>query len=113
MSNPILPGPLEGHPLTLNLVFSALFYKPSLPPAIKQPFAAMKSDDEIKQARVSGIPLKTQADTKYCIGLWEAWTAHRMAENGDAIQPIENLTDKELQHWMIRFMLEVIIKQIS
>lgn len=73
----------------------------------KRQFAAIKSDSEVELARAKGIPPKTLKDTKYCVGLWDAWTVYRRAENGDNIQSIEQLSRQDLQHWLTRFVLEV------
>ena len=68
-------------------------------------FAPPKSDKEVEQARDSGKPTKTKQDTKYCVGLWEAWVEHRAQVNGDSISCITQLSRKELQYWMTRFIL--------
>ena len=72
-------------------------------------FAQPKSDREVQQARESGIPAKTKQDTKYCVSLWEAWVEHRRCVNADNVKPITELTKKDLQYWMTRFILEVLI----
>ena len=73
----------------------------------QRPFAAAKSDREIELARASGISHSTQKDTKYCIGLWEAWVAHRAQATGDIIKPIGEISKEELNYWLTRFILEV------
>ena len=70
-------------------------------------FAPVKGDEEVNIARASGISATTASDTKYYLGLWEAWVAHRKKENSDVIGQIENLSRERLQHWLSRFILEV------
>jgi len=67
----------------------------------------VKTDAEIQLARVQGIPKKTQEDTKYCVGLWDAWRRYRLETTADTIKPIAELNRTELQHWLTRFTLEV------
>ena len=58
----------------------------SLPPAKKKrPFATVRNDKEVEEAKTACTPAKTQQDTKYCLGLWQAWTEYRESENGDSI----------------------------
>ena len=40
-------------------------------------FAGPKSAKDVADAQKAGVPNKTQADTKYCIRLWEEWRTHR------------------------------------
>ena len=54
----------------------------------KWPFAVPKSEEEIAKAKLSAVPEKTLADTKYCIGVWNQWCDHRHAVHGDIIPPI-------------------------
>lgn len=79
------------------------------PPPVKKKrlFAPIKSDKEVEEARATGVPSKTIQDTKYCMSLWESWVSYRESENEDSIGPIEELSKKELQHWLSRFILEV------
>ena len=79
----------------------------STPTSASRPFAAIKSDVEVELARNSGIPEKTSADTKYCVGVWEAWSSYRRQQNGDSIQSLEQLSREELNYWLTRFILEV------
>ena len=67
----------------------------------------MKSDEDVNIARASGISAKTASDTKYFLGLWEAWVVQSKKENCDVIGQIENLSRERLQHWLSRFILEV------
>ena len=70
-------------------------------------FAAPKTEAEIVQARTQGVPLKTQKDTKYCVGVWESWREYRNSTTGAAIAPLTELNHSELDHWLTRFILEV------
>ena len=70
-------------------------------------FAAPKTEAEIVQARTKGVPLKTQKDTKYCVGVWESWREYRNSTTGAAIAPLTELNHSELDHWLTRFILEV------
>ena len=70
-------------------------------------FAPVKTESEIQLAREQGIPLKTQADTKYCLNLWNEWRKYRYDKTGDVIKPLVDLDHTELEHWLIRFILEV------
>ena len=47
-----------------------------------RPFARVKTDTEIELARATGVPKKTQEDTKYCVNLWDAWTRYRLETTG-------------------------------
>ena len=73
----------------------------------KRIFAPLKSDKEVKNARTEGISPKTASDTKYCLGMWEAWVNYRKKENNNTIGTIESLITTTLQYWLSRFMLEV------
>ena len=63
----------------------------------------------LRHARTEGISPKTASDTKYCLGMWEAWVNYRKKENNNTIGPIESLTMTTLQFWLSRFILEVSI----
>ena len=73
----------------------------------KRRFTKPKSDEEVAQARATGVPLKTQQDTKYCVRLWEEWVDHRKSTTGKNIAPLVELSSPELQHWLTCFILEV------
>ena len=97
-------------PSTSSIVSSIHFpvkNEPSSSSTKSRQFAQIKTDEEIELARTSGIPSKTKQDTKYCIGLWEAWTSYRNKENEDEIKSIGMLSREELQYWLTRFILEV------
>ena len=40
-------------------------------------FVAPKTKEEIRNARVKGVPSKTIEDTKYCVNLWNGWKRFR------------------------------------
>ena len=54
----------------------------SVSTSCNRPFAAPKKEEEIEQARLIGVPLKTHKDTEYCLRLWCAWSAHYQAAAG-------------------------------
>ena len=70
-------------------------------------FAQPMTDEEIELARQRGVPAKTVADTKYCIGLFETWRKHRMETTNTDIPTITDMTTQQMQYWMTRFVLEV------
>ena len=80
-----------------------------LPTKNKRIFALLKNDEQVKNARTEGISQKTASDTKYSLGMWEAWVNYRKKENNNTIGPIESLTTTTLQYWLSRFILEVCI----
>ncbi len=108
-STPLLPEPTSSTPLLIEPT-SASYTRPK---EKKRMFAAVKTDKEVQLARATGIPQTTLRDTKYCIGLWEAWRKYRESENGDTIQPIGELSRKDLEHWLTRVILEVSIIVVS
>ena len=69
-------------------------------------FGLPKTDAEIVHARQTAIPAKTMQDTKYCVGVFEEWRKYRIT-TGAHIKELTNMTKAELQHWLIRFVLEV------
>ena len=70
-------------------------------------FASPKTDAEVASKRKKGIPKKTLEDTKYCLNLWEEWRKYCQQTTGDAIAPLSEMTQEEVQHWLTRFILEV------
>ena len=66
-----------------------------------RPFAR---EEEIEQARLKGVPLKTQQDTGYCVRLWNA--CHQAAASV-TIPPLPDLDSTQLQRWLTSFILEV------
>lgn len=65
--------------------------------AAKRQFSAIKTDREIELARNAGVPKSTQTDTKYCVGLWEAWVDYRRSVNEDCIGQLSALSKEELK----------------
>ena len=56
-------------------------------------------------AREAGIPKTTNADTKYCVGVFEEWK--RYCETcGTTIPMLTCMTNKQMSHWMTCFILE-------
>ncbi len=70
-------------------------------------FAPPKMEQEIQQARVGAVPKKTQADTKYCLGLWEEWRYHRLVNFHEDIPNITELPWPDLAKLLSRFILEI------
>ena len=89
---------------------SASGTQPCATPATPR-FAQPKTDKEIVQARAEGVPVKTQQDTKYCVGLREEWREHRNQATAANIAPLTQLNHSKLQHWLTRFVLEVRMKK--
>ena len=75
----------------------------------KARFADPKTEDDVAAARRASVPKKTQADTKYCMRLWNEWTTHRNALSTAEKIPdnITTMNAETLQYWMCRFVLEV------
>ena len=68
-------------------------------------FAPPKTEAEIIIARKTGIPKRTQQDTKYCTKVWDKWRQHRQQTTGVQIKSLD-LPPTELAHWLTRFVLE-------
>ena len=66
-----------------------------------------KQNDEIQQARLASVPKSTQADTKFCVKLWEDWKSHTEQATNVTIGQITQLSTADLQHWMSKFVLEI------
>ena len=73
----------------------------------KSHFVQPVTDEEIKCAQEGAVPANTVADTKYCIGLFEAWNKNRMDRANTDIPAITDMTTHEMQYWLTRFVLEV------
>ena len=58
-------------------------------------------------ARATSVPARTHKDTKYCLGLLEAWKEWRQTENYDVIESIEKLSKSKMYFRLSRFVLEV------
>ncbi len=41
-------------------------------------FTAPKTEKQILEQRMKGVPVKMQEDTKYCIRLWEEWSTSNL-----------------------------------
>ena len=50
---------------------------------------------------------KTNEDTKYCTKVWKDWCKERHQHYQCQIPPFEDITNHQLQQWLIRFVLEV------
>ena len=79
----------------------------SVSTSCNRPFAAPKTEEEIEQARLTGVPRKTQKDTEYCVRLWSAWSAHYQAAAGVTIPPLAEIDKSELQRLLTHFILEI------
>ena len=93
-----MPAPTPSH-------FSGT-YEP-LPLTPHSRFATPKRAEEVMDARLKGIPKRTQQDTQYCLKLWEEWRQHRQGATGEIIAPITAMQDNQLSHWLSCFVLEV------
>ena len=76
-------------------------------------FAKPVSSKEIAETMQSGVPKKTQQDSKYCAYLWDEWAIHRAKTTGDIIPCLKNIKVQELQHWICAFVLEICKKDGS
>ena len=72
-------------------------------------FATPKSDEEVEKARRARIPKKTQADTRYCMEIWNKWSSYRnsIVDNEHITEDITSMDNSSLQYWMSRFILEI------
>ena len=87
-----------------------------LPPAVsslpltsstRRPFASPKTDAQVSAERISGVPQKTQEDTKYYFRLWIEWRANRETKTGEEIKNLTEMSNFELQYWLTKFILEI------
>ena len=71
-------------------------------------FALPKTEKEVVEARKASVPKKTQADTKYCMRLWNEWNMHRnVAASTESVpDDITEMSSEALQYWMCRFVLD-------
>ena len=76
-------------------------------PGFKERFAKPKTEGEIQEARLKGVPKKTLDDTRYCMSVWDAWCNYRQKTCGDNIPPLIEQQSSQQQHWLTRFVLEV------
>ena len=79
----------------------------STPTTSARRFAPPKTEQEIQEARIKGIPKKTLEDTQYCVKVWEEWCSYRRQVCQDTIPPLQSIEASQLQHWLTRFVLEV------
>ena len=70
-------------------------------------FADPVTEEEIIEHRQSAVPKKTNEDTKYCTKVWKNWCKERHQHYQCQIPPFEDITNHQLQQWLIRFVLEV------
>ena len=75
-------------------------------PVSRSRFAPLKSEEDITRARREGIPQSTLKDTKYCLGIWDEWTAARQEHTATYIPPMATMSAAELSSWLTRFILE-------
>ena len=76
----------------------------SLPPRKKKRlFAQVKSDEEVKDSKATGIPPKISQDSKQLLP-WTTMTSYIEVENNGST---EDLSREELKHWLSRFILGV------
>ena len=79
--------------------------KPKALTAIKgRQFADPVSVEDIQRAKQKSVPKSTQRDTEYCIRIWDEC---RKLSTNDTIPPLSEISTKQLQYWMCRFVLEV------
>ena len=79
----------------------------SVSTSCNRPFATPKTEEEIEQARLTGVPRKTQKDREYCVRLWSAWSTHYQAAAGVTIPPLAEIDSSELQRLLTHFILEI------
>ena len=71
---------------------------------------ALKTDEELKQAKTNAIPKNTLKNTTWAVKIWKQWSAHRKqvypGEYGEwPVHPfIAN--DHQLDYWLSKFVLE-------
>ena len=71
---------------------------------------ALKTDEELKQAKTNAIPKNTLKNTTWAVKMWKQWSAHRKqvypGEYGEwPVHPfIAN--DHQLDYWLSKFVLE-------
>ena len=80
---------------------------------VQHRFANPKSDEEVNNMRSTAVPKKTEADTKYCMRIWDAWRKERISrdeadsEADKQITPIIQMDKEVMKHWLTLFILEV------
>ncbi len=73
----------------------------------KRTFAPRKNEDEVMKAKLSAIPSKTMADTKYCVNVWQQWCEHISTEYGEEVTPLKEMLTQELSTKLCLFVFEV------
>ncbi len=73
----------------------------------KRTFAPRKNEDEVIKAKLSAIPSKTMADTKYCVNVWQQWCAHISTEYGEEVTPLKEISTQELSTKLCLFVFKV------
>ena len=61
----------------------------------------------MQEFKKKSIPDKTQADTKYCIGLWLEWCCHQKELTGEAIPDLNQLSATSLAMYLTKFIYEL------
>lgn len=71
-------------------------------------FAEPKATAEVLKAQMASVPKKTQADTKYCVRIWNEWRRTRNTFTTTEVVPelLPYLDAETLQYWMSCFVLE-------
>ncbi len=59
------------------------------------------------KAKLSAIPSKTMADTKYCVNVWQQWCAHISIEYGEEVTPLKEISTQELSTKLCLFVFKV------
>ena len=73
----------------------------------KSRFADPMSEEAVARARRASVPKKTQADTKYCMRLWNDWSAHRSSRASSDLEIVPDITQMDceaMQYWLSRYV---------
>ena len=70
-----------------------------------------QTTSDIDQLKKSGIPVKTQAQTGWCLSVWEQWAMERTTDNGDEVahallKDCTKMNVQDLDFWLSRFVIE-------
>ena len=63
----------------------------------KSRFADPMSEEDVAKARRASVPKKTQADTKYCMRLWNDWSAHRSSRASSDLETVPDITQMDCE----------------
>ena len=75
-------------------------------PAQPTHFAALKTVDDVQQAKAAAVLKEASRDTQWCVKFWKTWTKERNAQTTEKIpEDIITLFDNTLQHLSV-FILE-------